>query len=235
MAATYSPKLVTSGLVMCLDAGNRKSYPGTGSKWYDLSGNGYHFDLLNSPTFNSSDSGGTLSFTNSASQTAKYTSFPFAFANGSFTIGITTYYIPATSNEGVLLCAAGGGIYNSGAVGLEARFRGTSQIEYSVNDGIGSGIRLQSVPSNPWGGRWSMIWVRHTAQASATLYDIGAPITTQSYSGEIASATTSDFYIGRGWDTYFNGKISTVHLYDRALSENEILQNVNTTKGRFGL
>ena len=45
MAFHYSPKLVTDGLVLALDASNPKSYPGTGTTWYDLSGNDNDFTL----------------------------------------------------------------------------------------------------------------------------------------------------------------------------------------------
>ena len=41
MANLYGPRIVTDGLVLHLDAGNSKSYPGSGSTWYDLSGNAY--------------------------------------------------------------------------------------------------------------------------------------------------------------------------------------------------
>ena len=51
MATRYSPAIVTSGLVLCLDAANPKSYSGTGTTWTDLSGNGYNGTLVNSPTF----------------------------------------------------------------------------------------------------------------------------------------------------------------------------------------
>ena len=40
MAFRYSPRVVTDGLVFAVDAGNVKSYPGSGTVWYDLSGNG---------------------------------------------------------------------------------------------------------------------------------------------------------------------------------------------------
>ena len=39
MANLYGPRIVTDGLVLNLDAGNSKSYPGSGSTWYDLSDN----------------------------------------------------------------------------------------------------------------------------------------------------------------------------------------------------
>ena len=61
MATRYSPAIVTSGLVLCLDAANRKSYPGSGTTWTDLSGNGNNGTLIDSPTFNT-DGIGSLSF-----------------------------------------------------------------------------------------------------------------------------------------------------------------------------
>ena len=36
MATRYSPRIVTDGLVLCLDAANSRSYPGTGTNWADL-------------------------------------------------------------------------------------------------------------------------------------------------------------------------------------------------------
>ena len=47
MATRYSPAIVTSGLVLCLDAANPRSYSGKGTTWADLSGNGYNFTLSN--------------------------------------------------------------------------------------------------------------------------------------------------------------------------------------------
>ena len=65
MATNYNPTIVTDGLKVCFDAANPKSYPGSGTTWYDLSGNDNHGTLLNEPSF-SSDKGGcfTLDGTN---------------------------------------------------------------------------------------------------------------------------------------------------------------------------
>jgi hypothetical protein len=51
MALAHSPKIVTDGLVLCLDAGNPKSYPGSGTTWFDLSGNGNNVSIFNGPIF----------------------------------------------------------------------------------------------------------------------------------------------------------------------------------------
>jgi len=42
MAISHSPRIVRDGLVLALDAADRNSYPGSGTTWYDLSGNNYH-------------------------------------------------------------------------------------------------------------------------------------------------------------------------------------------------
>ena len=61
MSLLHSPKIVTNGLVLCLDAANRKSYPGSGNIWRDLSGNGNNGTLTNGPTFSSAN-GGSIVF-----------------------------------------------------------------------------------------------------------------------------------------------------------------------------
>ena len=62
MATSFAFKpIVTDGLVLCLDAGNTKSYPGSGATWLDLSSNANNGTLTGSPTFNSAN-GGSLQF-----------------------------------------------------------------------------------------------------------------------------------------------------------------------------
>jgi hypothetical protein len=61
MGLSHSPSIATNGLVLCLDAANRKSYPGSGTTWTDLSGNGNNGTLTNGPTYSSAN-GGSLSF-----------------------------------------------------------------------------------------------------------------------------------------------------------------------------
>ena len=54
---TNTVNTVTSGIALLLDAGNTSSYPGTGTTWTDLSGNGYNGTLTNGPTYSSNNSG----------------------------------------------------------------------------------------------------------------------------------------------------------------------------------
>ena len=57
MGISYNPKIVTNGLVLCLDAANAKSYPGSGTAWTDLSGLGNTGTLTNGPTYSSANNG----------------------------------------------------------------------------------------------------------------------------------------------------------------------------------
>ena len=53
MATNYSPKIITDGLVLCLDVADKNSYPGSGTTWTDLSPEGNNGTLNNGPTFDS--------------------------------------------------------------------------------------------------------------------------------------------------------------------------------------
>jgi uncharacterized delta-60 repeat protein len=61
MGISYNPRIVTDGLVLALDAANPKSYPGSGTTWTDLSGNGNTGTLTNGPTYSSAN-GGSIAF-----------------------------------------------------------------------------------------------------------------------------------------------------------------------------
>ena len=61
MSLYHSPQISLNGLVLCLDAANPKSYPGSGTTWTDLSGNGNNGTLVNGVGY-SSDNLGSLVF-----------------------------------------------------------------------------------------------------------------------------------------------------------------------------
>ena len=62
MALNYGPSIVTDGLQVLLDAADINSYPGTGTTWTDLSGNGNNGTLTNGPSFLSNENGGIMRF-----------------------------------------------------------------------------------------------------------------------------------------------------------------------------
>ena len=57
MGFARGPNIVTDGLVLALDAASPKSYPGSGTTLFDLSGNGNEGTLTSGPTFSSQNNG----------------------------------------------------------------------------------------------------------------------------------------------------------------------------------
>jgi hypothetical protein len=64
MGIGYNTSIVRDGLLLYVDAANPKSYPGSGSYLYDLTGNNFHINLYNSPTYNSQNKSFTFNATN---------------------------------------------------------------------------------------------------------------------------------------------------------------------------
>ena len=227
MATSYSPSIVTDGLVLCLDAANSKSYPGSGTSWADLSGNSYNGTLTNGPTY-SSDNGGSIVFDG----TDDYASFP----------------IPTTSITNITMT---GFVYvNLGTNGAFFR-NGNAGNGYSI--GIGNttfdntgnkiialfpGIRWV-VSTSSYNSGWQMITFILNASSVVSGYLNTTPITFPT--GTNPNTPTSNFYLGRNVGDEPSGaraancKIGNFMFYNRALSSTEILQNYNATKGRFGL
>jgi hypothetical protein len=57
MGIAYNPAIIRSNLVLCLDAANPKSYPGSGTTWTDLSGFGNNGTLINGVGYSSDNLG----------------------------------------------------------------------------------------------------------------------------------------------------------------------------------
>ena len=57
MACFSGPEIVNDGLVLHLDAANSRSYPGSGTTWSDLSGNGYNGTLVNGVGYSTDQNG----------------------------------------------------------------------------------------------------------------------------------------------------------------------------------
>ncbi len=84
MGLAHSPRTVTDGLVLALDAGNTKSYPGSGTAWTDLIGSN-NGTLTNGPTYNS-DNGGSIVFDGTNDYVTISDDSDFTFGTGDLTV-----------------------------------------------------------------------------------------------------------------------------------------------------
>lgn len=230
MANRYGPQIVTNGLVLCLDAGNSKSYPGSGSTWVDLSGNNNNGTLVNGPTFNSSN-GGSIAF-DGVNDYINIGSAPGFFPGPSITASIEAWIRPEVINATDIYL----GIQNPTGHRLYiGNYFGLWDVGFGDFFWSGGFTGTRAVVSISWTHVCLNI-----ISGSAKLY-INAQ-STITKTTDTSVSLLGDFIIGA---YTFNGsidgsnigpsRIASVKIYNRNLSENEILQNYNATKGRFGL
>ncbi len=216
MSVHYSPRIVTDGLVLYLDAANPKSYPGSGTTWYDLSGNGNNGSLL----FD-----GSNDYIINSSMTNAIT------GNSARTISLWVY--PITNlNVFVQLGDGGGGnqIYSF-------QYYRSGSNNYLFTDGInGQNNLIISGSELPTINAWNYLTFASSGQ-NWYYYKNGIFVKSGIWTITI-NTIGSKFVLGKRIDVVsstLSGTISIVKLYNRALSAIEILQNFNAIKTRYGL
>jgi hypothetical protein len=236
MGYFHSPRIVTNGLVLYLDAGNRKSYPGAGTVWRDLSGNGNNGTLTNGPTFNSANGGGIV-----FDGVNDYVRIPNAInfiPSQNITILGWQYLVKRDST--FIMCSDGLGnneilIYN----GWDSLISRKIGVAFNAPTGTSSWLLSNTEPSlNTW------MYIAVTRESNTvSLYINGQLETVNTQAGLIIPGNTAPLLIGVDVDSgdegslgnWFNGNIPQILIYNRALSTTEILQNFNATKGRYDL
>ena len=222
MSYANGPKIVTDGLVCCLDAANRKSYPGSGTTLYDLSGSGYNASLVNGAAYNSAN-GGTIKF--DGSNDFANLSIPITFSQ--ITMMFFVKYNVIGSQYNMILDT-----YKNGNV-HKFTFHssgGATQTNIAII-GLGTSALIRSdLITNQWycfGATYN--------GSTITAYSDG--ISTNSSSGTGTINLTNTIGIGGryGGGYYQNAYFPSLWVYNRALSADEMLQNYHATKGRFGL
>ena len=212
--------IVTNGLVLNLDAGNYKSYPGSGTTWTDLSGNGNNGTLTNGPTFTPAN-GGSIVFDG----TNDYVDLPIntAFNTPSVTFDIWVNLQSVGSRHILML--------NWQGLSLEVNSDKTvSMYNYS------SGGQLAAGGS---GVEW-LNWIHFSG-----MYDDNAQQLRIYVNGSLSgtrSSTSSTIYsvdvhkiAGIDYSLGILGNVAIARHYNRALSATEVLQNFNSSRARFGI
>jgi len=238
MAFHYSPKIVTDGLIFAVDAANKKSYPGSGITITDIGGNENTGTLTNGPTFDSGDGG----------------SIVFDDINDYITFGNTSTlnfeWNDPHSIEVWLKRSNSGDSYivgkneSSGNYrGTEFTFSGVNLIQYVIRNSNTTGTRIFSRSTNTYNdGEWHQFVVTYDGSGTAggigiyvdTISDVNV-VNTGNITGGITSTANAVIGARNGVANYFGGNIASVKYYNKVLTSAEILQNYNTTKGRFGL
>ena len=217
----YEP-IVTSGLVLNLDAGFTPSYSQSGVTWYDVSSSENNCTLLNGPTYSSSN-GGSIVFDG----VDDYVSIPSSTNWNLSTSSTVSVWCKPTNGSGWVI-AFDKGSWNGWLIS------GSGYFIYNGQPGYDDGVSVGGASL----GSWQMFTVVVDRQnALYKGYKNGAYITQSSITQTPMTYATNLYLGSRGCvpDNFYNGATSTAYIYNRALTATEILQNYNAMKGRFGL
>ena len=231
MGTVYNTNVVTDGLVYYADAGNRRSFPATGTTWTDLvlqnAGS-----MSPSPTFES-DKAGVMSFDgtddivtiNSSTELSALTTGDFsceAWVNVVDADDAPNKYVCVISlvDSGLILM---GYSYPTGKAGVGLLVPHTNPSYQN----LGTGFTSASFKY----GEWTHVACARTGTTYSTYINgVGGVSTTVNGWWDVP-----DWKIGRGFNTarYLDGEIGVIRVYNRVLTDAVILQNYHATKGRF--
>ena len=244
MGLSHSPRIVTDGLVLCLDAANKRSYPGTGTTWTDLKGgNNGTFTNMDASNF-SDDNGG---------------SFVFDGTNEYINCGPTNSITDGDESEISICCwvKAHTSSHDAYTVSLKRLSTDSTLVSIVVNQQnsvshtanyLGFIYSSTSNPVHRWVTKNDSTFYNKWTHVSATVNTTAATLyvngvnsgqnTSDTFSGPSISNNTANTTIGafKASDSnslYLDGDISLVQVYTKTLTPDEIRQNYQATVGRY--
>ena len=233
----YSAAPVTSNLVLYLDAKNPQSYPSTGSKWYDLSGNNFTATLVNSPSYNI---GGSLQFASTLTQYGDLgTSSVFNFNSSTgFSFSMWMYNTLSSSTYQYFLDRWSYSDGNNRQWSFDNGGATTNTVEFRISsNGQDSGLSSVLYSNPSLGTQWNNYCGTYDG-TTIKLYVNGVLQGTTAASAGMVSTPGEHTYIAGGdLGTSYNdtGYISVVQIYNTALTPGQVTQNFNAFRSRYGI
>ena len=223
---------ISDGLQLYLDAGNASSYPGSGTTWTDLSGNGKNYTLTNGPTYSSSN-GGVITFAGASSQYASsaaslYNSTTFP----AYTMNLWAYPTGAGNFVSVLGQATINTAYHYSAIEISA----AGVIKFGQWIGSITTIATSTQSLNAW---YNLVITYSSSLATAYINGVSvgtsattwtAPGSANTFMALMAIDTTN-----MGTSAYASGSLGAFMVYNRSLTAGEVTTNFNALRSRYGI
>ena len=230
MALAHSPRIITDGLVLCLDAGNTKSYPGSGTTWTDLSGNGNNGTLVNGPTY-SSDNGGSIVF-DGTNDRGNFTTPITSTSNQTYEIWTNAIASASSTQQYAYLLHTNNADTSTGRSYMNIGIRPTQQY-FAAFNGAHDTMELGVTANTSNIIQIVLTWDGSTQRAYAN----GISKNSQALTGTPQNFSTTTSFGDDKSTTYrmIQGNIYSIKIYSRALTASEIQQNFNSLRGRFGV
>ena len=237
MGLSHSPRIVTDGLILCVDAGDKMSYPGAGTVWTDLSKQGNNGTLTNGPTFDSANRG---SIVFDGSNDRIETNYTEALGTSDFSYECWVRYTVA-NQIGNIISKRSNVAYEQASLFISGRHDGGitgAKVCFYHRSG---NVRSFASSLNYNDDKWHHIVLSSVHDGKTILYIDNEEIASRDNALSTITETPpiligcaadgSSPYSGR--IAHFNGKIAIAKVYTHALSAAEITQNYNATRGRF--
>jgi hypothetical protein len=231
----YYGNIVTNGLILDLDAAKRDSYPGSGTTWNDISGFQNNGTLTNGPTYSNAN-GGAIVFDGVDDTTN---------LGNILNIGLNSWTVSCWFKINSYVSGAQGIIGKTSFRSYTGRytiFIETGNLYALFQPTTNFTVSTSITPYN--NSQWHQAVMTINRTGFLTLYvngvSVGTPSNISSTSGVNLNTSTDYLFVGSYANNtgqtpfnFFNGSIGTAQIYNRALSDTEILQNYNATKGRY--
>ena len=212
MGIAYNTSLVTDGLIVYVDAANPRSYSGTGNTWYDLSGNNNHMTLVNGVAY-STNNGGIMQ----TDGTNDYIVLsPFNQVTTNHTIMAAVRYSGATRGRIITSFS------NNWLLG---HWNNQNPVYYAEGWMVGPGVASNT--------NWQITTgVENYSSDVWSMYINGSLSVSNSNGSQGPNGLCLGAWLGSG--EYSTAEISFLMFYNRLLTADEIKQNYNAIKKRFG-
>jgi hypothetical protein len=234
--------IVTSGMVLNLDAGFVSSYPTSATTWYDLSYSGNNGTLTNGPTF-SSLSGGSIVFDGTDDYTNFVTTLP-----SSTIYSVSSWFYTDTGNWNGALFGFGTNespntqdvyLFGNAPSGCPSPIGGSFGFNTWNCDSFGIGNASTLLKGTGFHHVVATFNHQNVRNNQLWLDGVLQPITQQIGTTNFSANLNNQFKIAsNGWYTaeqLWRGRVSNLQAYTRLLSPFEVYQNYNAMKGRFGI
>ena len=228
--SAYDSSFNSNGALLYVDAGDTASYPGSGTAWTGLSNNASNATLV-SPSFTSAGAASYFTFNGLGSSYASTTASKFNVTYTGKTVFVAARMtaVVAGAFRGLFGTNDGASARRNFNTYIYSPSTGVYQFHYSAG-GAGGFSNNLSLTTN----QWFVGAVTQTTGGLVTYYFNGQPAGTNTGITFIQYAANSGEYVAL-CDNYWYGDIGVCAVYGQALSADQILQNYNALKGRYGL
>ena len=233
MALHRGPKIIKDGLVLCLDAADRKSYTGSGNIWYDRSGNKNNATSSPTSAVFSNQGGGSFYF-NGSSNYFSINDSPSVSPSA----GITILSWTKSTSYG-----------DMNIVGKDSSYQNQTFNSNGIENSIfsaGQGWLQPRTSTNILStSNWNNIVISYsTSDYYQRTYFNGLQLTSNNMPylrtgafQTVINDSSASIYIGAwtGSAEWFNGYIAIIYIYNRQLSDSEVAFNFQSQRNRFGV